>query len=177
MYMRNANSGASVKVIHENVSNSMFVFVCHHSILTVRLCKFDALILYSFALISPWGWRFISETCRRVHVCRWFVVSYKLYAFVGVSRWLWSQCTQQAVESTDLARWSFRVRTFPVLGVVYEIRKRKPCLATNPDVLMFVTYYHSLYRSPDFLEIWRLFTFFQNVVKINSVTVTLYLTA
>jgi hypothetical protein len=34
--------------------------------------------------MSAWGWRFIADTCRRVHVCGWFVIAYKLCAFVGV---------------------------------------------------------------------------------------------
>jgi hypothetical protein len=27
--------------------------------------------MYSFVLMSPWGWRFIAETCRRVYVYGW----------------------------------------------------------------------------------------------------------
>ena len=33
---------------------------------------------YSFVLMSPWQWRFIAETCRRIHVYGWVVILYKL---------------------------------------------------------------------------------------------------
>jgi hypothetical protein len=55
-----------------------------------HICKLYVLILYSLALMSPWGWRFIAWTCRRVHAYGWFVILYKLCAFVGVCGWLFS---------------------------------------------------------------------------------------
>ena len=42
------------------------------------------LMSYSFVLMSPWQWRFVAETCRRIHVHGWVVILYKLCAFLCV---------------------------------------------------------------------------------------------
>ena len=54
----------------------------------VFLCSPYIIFFYSFVLMSLWAWRFIAETCRRFHVYGWFMIWYKLCAFVGACEWL-----------------------------------------------------------------------------------------
>jgi len=49
--------------------------------LPLFICNNVYIILY-FVLMSPWGCWFIAETYRTAHVCGWFVILYKLCAFV-----------------------------------------------------------------------------------------------
>jgi hypothetical protein len=46
----------------------------HRSLWCLPFCILGVLILHSFVLMSPWGWPLIAETCKRVHVYRWFVI-------------------------------------------------------------------------------------------------------
>lgn len=46
----------------------LYIYSSHDVFLT--LCKLDALILYSFLLMSSWVWWFIPKTCREImHSC------------------------------------------------------------------------------------------------------------
>jgi hypothetical protein len=92
----NINSGATMNFIQQYVSititysNHIFIFIAAIIYFEHCICKFDVLILYSFVLMSPWGWWFITEICRTVHVYGWYVMLYKLRAFVGVGGQLFS---------------------------------------------------------------------------------------
>ena len=55
--------------------------------------------------MSPWGWRFIAETCR-FHVYGWFFILYKLCAFVGVCGLPQSQCTKRVTLNYLVALFS-----------------------------------------------------------------------
>ena len=59
---------------HFYLQLSMFVFNTAYADWVYWLC--------SFLLMFLWGWRFIAETCRKIHVYGWFVILYKLCAFL-----------------------------------------------------------------------------------------------
>jgi len=58
---------------HIICSIHIFIFIAAIIYFLHCICTLDVLILYSFVLISSWGWWFIAETCGRVHACEWFV--------------------------------------------------------------------------------------------------------
>ena len=76
----------------------------------------DVLILYSFVLISPWGWRFIPETFSRVHMYGGFLSLYKLCAFVNVDDT--SHCTQRILNLT-LPTYSLLLTRINITGICY----------------------------------------------------------
>jgi len=46
----------------------IYIYSCHYLFLTMYIYKLDVLIVYSFLLMSPWRWKFIPKTYRRVYV-------------------------------------------------------------------------------------------------------------
>jgi len=46
----------------------IYIYSCHYLFLTMYICKLDVLIVYSFLLLSPWGWKCIPKTYRRVYI-------------------------------------------------------------------------------------------------------------
>jgi hypothetical protein len=61
-------------LFHNISASHTYICSCHYLFLTLHVYKLDVLIVYSFVLMSPWGWKFIPATYRRVYVNGWFYI-------------------------------------------------------------------------------------------------------